>query len=143
MSNFLIVSPDASLTDFKTYRIGQIDGAKTPTLLSFYQAIAKTFSFPDGFEHSLESLEEFLFDLEWIPQKDIALYITDTGHFLAQEKETKIIELLDVLDVTAEDWKWVDEEEEAQPKNFKIIFQESPKIIGVLEKEEIAFDRLS
>ncbi|MFN8344686.1 MAG: barstar family protein [Spirosomataceae bacterium] len=138
MANFLMVTSDTNLTAFKTYRIGQINGATTPTFSSFYQAVAKALSFPDDFEPSMESLEAFLFDLEWIPQKEVALYITDTAHFLAQEKETKVIELLDVLDVTAEDWKWEDE----NPKNFKIILQESPKIVSLLEKEEMAFDRL-
>lgn len=139
MSNFLIVSPNANLTEFKKYRIGQIDGAKTPTLKSFYQAVEKSLSFPDYFEHNLESLDELLNDLEWIKQADVALYITNSDEFLAQEKPAKILELLNLLDATAEDWKWVDDEEGVQPKNFKILIQDSPKIIGLLEKEEIGF----
>lgn len=142
MSNFLIVSPDANLTEFKKYRIGQIDGAKTPTLKSFYQAIEKALSFPEYFEHNLESLDELLNDLDWIKQADIALYLTNTEGFLAQEKPAKAIELLNLLDATAEDWKWVDDEEDIQPKNFKILIQHSPKIIELLEKEEIAFDTI-
>jgi RNAse (barnase) inhibitor barstar len=142
MSNFLILSPNANLTEFKKYRIGQIDGAKTPTLKSFYQAIEKALSFPDHFEHNLESLDELLNDLEWIKQADVALYFTNTEGFLAQEKPAKAVELLNLLDATAEDWKWVDDEEDVKPKNFKILIQHSPKIIDLLEKEEIAFDTI-
>ncbi|MEI7582090.1 barstar family protein [Runella sp.] len=142
MPNFLIIPSNAALADFKKYRIGQIDGAKTPTLKSFYQAIEKALSFPEYFEHNLESLDELLNDLEWIKQADVALYITNTEGFLAQEKPAKILELFNLLDATAEDWKWVDDDEDVQQKNFKIIIQDSPKIIGLLEKEEIGFDRM-
>lgn len=142
MANFLIIISNAALADFKKYRIGQIDGAKTPTLKSFYQAIEKALSFPDYFEHNIESLDELLNDLEWIKQPDIALYITNPNGFLAQEKPAKILELLNLLDATAEDWKWVDDDEDVQQKNFKILIQDSPKIIGLLEREEIGFDRI-
>jgi RNAse (barnase) inhibitor barstar len=142
MSNFLIINPNAALADFKEYRVGQIDGAKTPTLKSFYQAIEKALSFPDYFEHNLESLDELLNDLEWIKQADVALYITNADGFLAQEKPAKILELLNLLDATAEDWKWVDDEEGVQPKNLKILIEHSPKIVGLLEKEEIGFDTI-
>lgn len=142
MSNFLIISSDTALANFKKYRIGQIDGGKTPTLKSFFQAIEKVLSFPDDFEHNLESFDELLNDLEWIQQPDVALYITNADGFLAQEKPAKILELLNLLDATAEDWKWVDDEEDIQLKNFKILIEHSPKIIGLLEKEEIAFDRI-
>ena len=140
MSNFLILSPNANLTEFKKYRIGQIDGAKTPTLKSFYQAIEKALSFPDHFEHNLESLDELLNDLEWIEHPNVALYITQAEGFLAQEKPAKVIELLNLLDATAEDWKWVDDD--VQPKNLKIFIEHSSKIVGLLEREEISFDKI-
>jgi len=139
MSNFLVISSNSALANFKNYRIGQIDGAKTPTFKSFYQAIEKALSFPDHFEHNLESLDELLNDLEWIKQADVALYLINADGFLAQEKPAKVLELLNLLDATAEDWKWVDDDDDIQPKNFKIIIQNSPKIVGLLEKEEIGF----
>ncbi len=139
MSNFLVISSNSALANFTKYRIGQIDGAKTPTLKSFYQAIEKELSFPEHFEHNLESLDELLNDLEWIKQTDVALYLINADGFLAQEKPAKVLELLNLLDATAEDWKWVDDDDDIQPKNFKIIIQNSPKIVGLLEKEEIGF----
>jgi len=77
--------------------------------------------------------------LEWIKQTDVALYLINADGFLAQEKPAKVLELLNLLDATAEDWKWVDDDDDIQPKNFKIIIQNSPKIVGLLEKEEIGF----
>lgn len=142
MSNFLVISSDSALANFKNYRIGQMDGAKIPTLKSFFQAIEKALSFPDHFEHNLESLDELLNDLEWIKQADVALYIINADGFLAQEKPAKVLELLNLLDATAEDWKWVDDDDDVQPKKFKILIQDSPKIVGLLEKEEIGFVRL-
>jgi len=143
MSNILIINTGTPLSNFKKYRMGQIDGAKAPTLKTFYQAIEQALSFPDDFEHNLESLDELLNDLTWIKQADVALYITNSAEFLSQEKLTKILELINLLDATAEDWKWVDEEDDILPKNFKILFQYSSQIITLLEKEEISFEVIS
>jgi hypothetical protein len=140
MSNILIISSGADLSPFKKYRVGQIDGSKTPTLKSFYQAIEKALSFPNDFEYTFESLDQFLNDLEWIEHPNVALYITQAEGFLAQEKPAKVIELLNLLDATAEDWKWVDDD--VQPKNLKIFIEHSSKIVGLLEREEISFDKI-
>ena len=140
MSNFLVINSKTALDSFKKYRIGHIEGGKTPTLKLFYQAIEKALDFPDDFEHNLDSLDEFLNDLGWIQETDLGLYIIDSEAFLAQEKPAKVIELFNILDATAEDWKWVDDD--MQPKNFKVLIDYSPRIVGLLEKEEIAFDTL-
>jgi RNAse (barnase) inhibitor barstar len=140
MSNFIILTATTSLASFSKYRIGQIDSSKTPTLKLFYQAIEKALDFPDDFEHNLDSLDEFFNDLGWIQETDLALYLTDSEAFLTQEKPAKVIELLNLLDAIAEDWKWVDDDME--PKNFKVLIEYSPRIVSLLEKEEIAFDSI-
>ncbi len=140
MSNIIILTTEVSLAPFSKYRVGQIDGSKTPTLKLFYQAIEKALDFPDDFEHNLDSLDELLNDLGWIQETDLALYITNSEAFLAQEKPAKVIELFNLLDATTEDWKWVDDD--MQPKNFKILVEYSTRIIRLLEQEEIAFDTL-
>ena len=50
-----------------------------------------------------------------------------------------MIELLSLLDAIAEDWKWLDDEDETPKKNFKILIQHHERAIAVLEKEEITF----
>lgn len=140
MSNFIILTAATSLASFSKYHMGQIDGSTTPTLKLFYQAIEKALDFPDDFEHNLDSLDEFLNDLGWIQETDLALYLTDSESFLTQEKPAKVIELLNLLDATAEDWKWVDDD--MKPKNFKILIEYSSRIVHLLEKEEMAFDTL-
>ncbi|MEZ4905001.1 MAG: barstar family protein [Spirosomataceae bacterium] len=140
MSNIVIINTGGVPAAFKKYRIGQIDGAKTPTLQTFYQAIEQALTLPDYFEYNLESLDDLLNDMSWIKQADVALCITHSDLFLSQEKPPKVFELINLLDAIAEDWKWVDEEEEIQSKNFKILFQHSARIIDILEKEEIMFE---
>lgn len=137
MANFILLSTPMLGSSFSAYRVAIIDGAKTPTLATFYQAIEKGLGFPEDFEHDLESLDEFLNDLEWISASDVAIFIKNSDGFLAQEKPKKIFELLNLLDATAEDWKWVDDDME--PKNVKIVFQTSERIASLLDEEGIAY----
>jgi hypothetical protein len=75
----------AQIYPFKKYRVGQIDGSKTPTLKSFYQAIEKALSFPNDFEYTFESLDQFLNDLDGLNHPNVALYITQAEGFLARK----------------------------------------------------------
>lgn len=142
MSNIIVFTTEIGLASFKSYRIGYIEGTTTPTFKAFYQAIEKALSFPDDFEHNLESLDELLNDMSWIKQHDVAICIKDSASFLSQEKPLKVLELINLLDATAEDWKWIDDDEEIQPKNLRILIQYSPRLMGMLEKEEIAYEKL-
>lgn len=142
MANFTLLSSEQSLSPFKNFRIGHIDGAQAQTLPLFYNAIEKALSLPD-FEPEMELLDSLLNDLTWIKQPNVAIYITNFEEFLSKEKKDKVlVELLNLLDATAEDWKWLDDDDEMPKKNFKILIQNSPRAIEILEKEEIAFSTL-
>ena len=139
MANFILLTSEEALANFKQYRLGQIDGTKAKTLNAFYGEIEKALKIPD-FEPDLDVLDSLLNDLSWIKQPDVALYITHFELLLSQEKKEKVlIELLSLLDAIAEDWKWLDDEDETPKKNFKILIQHHERAIAVLEKEEITF----
>jgi RNAse (barnase) inhibitor barstar len=141
MPNFTILTTEQSLGHFKQYRIAVIDGAKSPSIKEFYQEIGRELDFPDYFEHNLDSLDELLNDLEWIEQENVALYFKNFDLFLSeQRKKDTISELLNLLDATAEDWKWVDEDDEFKKKNLKVLIQQCDKATAALEAEEIGFD---
>ncbi|GAB3912511.1 hypothetical protein GCM10028803_55910 [Larkinella knui] len=142
MANFRVVQSDSDLKRYADFRIARIDGQKAQTFKAFYELIARELKFPDYFEFNLESLDELLNDLDWLENDKIALYITHSDAFLSQEKsETKKAELLTILDVAAEDWKWVDEEEEGiTPRELVILFQPGDAFMALLDKEEFAYD---
>ena len=110
----------------------------------FFVQIEKELQLPDYFAHNLDSLDELLNHLEWIKKTDVALIITDFAQLLANEKKkTKLLDLLGLLDATAEDWKWLDEEEGLSKKNLKILVQNSPQAIAILEGEDIGYEVIS
>ncbi|WP_421828052.1 barstar family protein [Larkinella sp.] len=143
MANFRVVQSDSDLKPYAAFRVARIDGQKAQTFKAFYELLARELKFPDYFEFNLESLDELLNDLDWLDDDKIALYITHSDAFLSQEKnEARKVELLNVLDVAAEDWKWVDEEEEGvTPRELVILFQPGDAFIALLDKEDIAYDR--
>ncbi|WP_428668294.1 barstar family protein [Runella sp.] len=141
MANIFLLSSDQAVSNFKNYKLGQLDGSKAQTLSTFYSEIEKALSLPD-FEPDMDVLDELLNDLSWIKQPNVALYITDFDSFLVREKEKPLVELLNLLDVIAEDWKWLDDDDTTPKKNFKILIQNSPRAVAVLEKEEIAFSTM-
>lgn len=143
MANFRFVQPDSGLKPYADFRLARIDGQKAQTLKAFYEQIAQALQFPDYFEFNLESLDEALNDLDWLEDDKIAVLITHSDAFLSQEKsEAKKSELLNILDVAAEDWKWVDEEEEdVTPRQLVILFEPSDSLAALLDKEDFAYDR--
>ncbi|RAJ98238.1 barstar (barnase inhibitor) [Larkinella arboricola] len=144
MANFRFVQSDSALKEYADFKVARIDGQKAQTLRQFFDQISRELRFPDYFEFDLESLDEALNDLEWLPADKIALYISRTDVFLSQEKsEARKAELLNVLDVAAEDWKWVDEEEGVAPREFVILFQPSDSLITLLDKEGFVYDDLA
>jgi RNAse (barnase) inhibitor barstar len=143
MANFLIFSTKDQLSAFKNYHLASIDGAKTTTLKTFFEQIEKALQLPDYFGHNLDSLDELLNDLEWIENEDVALVVTNTEQWLAQEKkQTKLLDLLALLDATAEDWKWLDETDDLPHKNLKILLQSHPKLVNILDEEGIGYEVL-
>ena len=49
--------------------------------------------------------------------------------------------VLNMLDATAEDWKWVDDET-TDRKDIILVFEDSPRIRKILESENIDFAML-
>ena len=143
MANFIFIQSDSDLKRYAEFRIARIDGEKTQTFKQFYEQIARELRFPDYFDFNPESLDELLNDLNWLEDDKIALYITHSDAFLAQEKsEAKKAELLNILDVAAEDWKWVDEEDEGvTPRQLVFLFQPGDALKALLDKEGFAYDR--
>jgi len=83
-------------------------------------------------------------DLEWISEKKVIIYIDHSADWLSREKaDDKVLTVIDIFDATAEDWKWLDEEEEGvAKKELQIVFQDSGRIRSLLEDQEIPFDTL-
>ncbi|MCF0071720.1 barstar family protein [Dyadobacter sp. CY261] len=122
--------------------IAHIDGSKATSVKDFHEAIAAAMHFPDYSGKNLDALDEMLNDLEWIKEQKIIIYIDKSAEWLSKEKsDDKILTIIDLFDATAEDWKWLDEEEEdVAKKELQIIFQDSPRIRTLLEDQEIPFD---
>ena len=116
---------------------------KTASLKDFYEQIALAMKFPDDAGSNLDALDELLNDLEWIKEEKVIIFITNSADWLVKERSTdKILTIIDIMDATAEDWKWMDEEEDTHKKELKIIFDDSPRIRTLLEEQEIPFGTL-
>ncbi len=145
-ANFLILSNNALPQAFKKHRIGRVDGSKARTLKAFFEQVAHALDFPDYFGFNLDSFDELLNDFEWIKEEKIAIYITETDQFLVDEKkEDKISDLINLMDASAEDWKWMETEDDVEDfdqKELIYLLADSPRIIGILEADGVAFDRI-
>ena len=72
------------------------------------------------------------------------LYFTNTNELISKERDpAKLGSVLNILDATAEDWKWVDEDEDIDKKEIVIVFEDSPRIRKMLDKESIAYALMS
>lgn len=137
--NILICQSERELESlFANDFIAHIDGKKVITLRLFYEDIADLLEIPD-FGFNLDALNDSLNDLQWLDDERIVLYITNTNDFISKERDpAKIGSVLNVLDATAEDWKWMDDEQEDR-KEIVIVFEDSPRIRQLLDKEIIAY----
>jgi len=123
--------------------IAHFDGKKTVTLRQFYEEIADLLEIPD-FGYNLDALNDSLNDLQWLEDERIVLYITNTSEFISKERDpAKLASVLSILDATAEDWKWVDDDELTDQKEIVIVFEDSPRIQKLLDQEGIDFAFLS
>jgi RNAse (barnase) inhibitor barstar len=142
MPNFTLIVPKTDLSPYKKHRFVSINGVKTPTMKSFLEAISKQLDFPEDFEHNLDALDEMLNDLSWIPQRDVTLHIEHFDAFLSQEKkDTRLLELLNLLDATAEDWKWLDDDDDTPPKNLHVLIETCPRAVQLFDNEEIGYNQ--
>jgi RNAse (barnase) inhibitor barstar len=140
----LIPTGNNPAPSFLGWRIARIDGAKSTTLKAFYEQIAEALDFPDYFGHNLDSLDELMNDLQWIKEERILVFIHNSGEWLSKEKSNeKRYTLLDLFEATAEDWKWMDEDEASSKKELRILFEDSPRVRTLLEEQEIPFSSIS
>ena len=138
--NILICESEGELkSHFKTDFIAHIDGKKVLTLRQFYEEIADLLEIPD-FGFTLDSLNDSLNDLQWLEDERIVLYVTNTTEFISKERDpAKVGSVMNILDATAEDWKWTDDDELLSKKELIIVFEDSTRIRKMLEKEAIKY----
>lgn len=143
--NVLLSKSESELeARFSDYFIAHIDGQKTTTLRQFYEEIADLLEFP-VFGFNLDALNDALNDLQWLEDDRILLYFTNTNDLISKERDpAKFGSVLNILDATAEDWKWVDGDDDlADKKEIVIVFEDSPRIRKMLEQEKIGYALLS
>ncbi len=142
-THFLFINPDTDPAEFfPGWRIARIDGKEAPSIKTFYNKIAEALDFPDYFGFNLDSLDEMLNDLQWIKEEKIVIFINNSADWLVREKTNERLPvLIDLLEATAEDWKWLDEDEDSdlKKKELRILFEDSPRIRKILEAQEIPF----
>lgn len=143
-THFIIAKPGFDVRkSFLGAFVGKIDGQKSASMKDFLEQIGVALQFPEYYGKNLDALDEMLNDLEWIKEDKVIISIANSGEWLSKEKsEDRIFSLIDMLDATAEDWKWMDEEEEAAKKDLRIVFDDSPRIRTLLEDQEIPFGEL-
>lgn len=108
---FISASPDA-LAD---YALITIDSKRCKTLRDFYETLAEQLHFPDYFGFNLDSFDELMNDLSWIEDERILLYFKNSSEFLINERnDGKVNTLLELIDATCEDWKFMDEDAERE-----------------------------
>jgi hypothetical protein len=141
--NILISQSERELeARYADYFIAHIDGQQATTLRQFYEQMAKVLEIPD-FGFTLEALNDSLNDLQWLEDERIVLYFTNTNSLISKERDpAKVGSVLNILDATAEDWKWIDDET-TDKKVIVIVFEDSPRIRKMLEQESIDFEMLS
>jgi RNAse (barnase) inhibitor barstar len=145
-NHFLLTSADVKASGtLSGWYVATVDGQQATTLKAFFEQIARALNFPEDFDNNLESFDEMINDLAWIEEEKVAIYIRNTNEWLAREKaDDRLLTIIDLLDATAEDWKWMDEEEEGdiERKELKIILEDTPRIRTLLEEQEIPFGTL-
>ena len=141
--NILICQSERELEiRYADFFIAHVDGQKATTLRQFYEEVADLLEIPN-FGFSLDALSDSLNDLQWLEDERIVLYFTNTNDLISKERDpAKIGSVLNMLDATAEDWKWVDDET-TDKKDIVVVFEDSPRIRKILESENIDFAMLS
>ena len=129
---------------FATDFIAHIDGQQVVTLRKFYEELADLLEIPD-FGFNLDALNDALNDLQWLEDKRIVIYFTNTADLIRQERDPdKVATVLSLMDAAAEDWKWVDDEDDLMDqKEVVLVFEDSPRILQLLEKGGIAYKMLA
>lgn len=142
--NFLICQSERELeAHYANDFIVNIDGKHALTLRQFYEEMADLLEIPN-FTFTLEALNDSLNDLQWLEDKRVVLYFTNTGELISKERDpAKLASVLNILDATAEDWKWVEEDESLDKKEIVVVFEDSPRIRKALDTESIDYALMS
>ena len=142
--NFLISQSERELeARYANDFIVNVDGKHALTLRQFYEEMADLLEIPN-FTFTLEALNDSLNDLQWLEDKRVVLYFTNTGELIRKERDpAKLASVLNILDATAEDWKWVDEDETLDKKEIVVVFEDSPRIRKALDTESIDYALMS
>ncbi|UBM57455.1 barstar family protein [Marinilongibacter aquaticus] len=112
MNNLFLTDSPEELDD---YALIEINSKSCKTLRSFYEALAQKLHFPDYFAFNMDSFDEIMNDLSWIEDERLLLYFSHSEEFLINERnDQKVVKLLEMLDATCEDWKFMDEEAEME-----------------------------
>jgi RNAse (barnase) inhibitor barstar len=112
MNNLFITDTPEELAD---YSIIAIDGKLCKTLNQAYETLAEKLYFPEYFEANMDSLDEVMNDLSWIEDERILIFFKNSSEFLINERNEKNVKaLLELLDITCEDWKFMDVEAEEE-----------------------------
>ncbi|RYZ82531.1 MAG: barnase inhibitor [Proteobacteria bacterium] len=142
--NFLICQSERELeARYANDFIVNVDGKHALTLRQFYEEMADLLEIPN-FTFTLEALNDSLNDLQWLEDKRVVLYFTNTGELISKERDpAKLASVLNILDATAEDWKWVEEDESLDKKEIVVVFEDSPRIRKALDTESIDYALMS
>lgn len=140
-SHFFLINPTQNIN--KTFLgafIAEINGTKATSMKEFHEQIGIAMEFPDYAGKNLDALDELINDLEWIKQEKVIIYISNSADWLSKEKgDDRILTILDIFDATAEDWKWMDDDDDTPKKDLRIVFSDSERIRTLLEGQEIKF----
>lgn len=142
--NFLICQTERELeVHYAQDFIANVDGKHALTLRQFYEEMADLLEIPN-FSFTLEALNDALNDLQWLEDRRVVLYFTNTNELISKERDpAKLASVLNVLDATAEDWKWVEDDESLDKKEIVVVFEDSPRIRKALDAESIDYALMS
>ncbi|MCR9062980.1 MAG: barstar family protein [Cytophagales bacterium] len=112
MNNLFITD---SPKQFDDYSLIEINSKNCKTLKDFYETLAEVLHFPEYFGFNMDSFDEMINDLSWIEDERIMLYFYNSSDFLLNERnDQKVISLLELIDATCEDWKFMDVDAEME-----------------------------
>ena len=128
---------ELNIETFSEYYYAELDGNKSNNIKNFLVEISKVFKFPDYFGFNVNALQECLNDLDWLKEDNYVLHIRNYDQFLSEENSISRIDILELLDSTAEEWKNVPnfegENEFRKKADFKIIIERTKKSLYDIE----------
>ncbi|WP_161939574.1 barstar family protein [Paramesorhizobium deserti] len=81
-----------------------LNGKSMMNLETLYDEISKAFHFPPYFGRNYNALSEMLSDLSWFERNAYSILVENSSFVLADEKESALTGLLDVLSNVGEEW---------------------------------------